>query len=226
MYWLPFLIHSFNTWFIYLFFFQIPVYLSLPLIQFRWTEDLDELRQQRVRLLGDCLVSAGFLSYEGAFNWDMRNEMVYQTWAQDIMQRGIPLSQPFKVESLLTDEVEISRWVAPECHFWTCLWQYKRKKDLKCHMKRMTCYNAKKTCSYVDVFFCTKCWQWVCECVLSRSTGGALRDCLPMSCQCRMESSQPEEVALLCVLIPNSRHSTGLKRRKKPINSRYEKLNV
>lgn len=70
---------------------------------------MDDLRKQRVRLLGDCLVSAGFLSYEGAFNWDLRNEMVYQTWAQDIMQRGIPLSQPFKVESLLTDEVEISK---------------------------------------------------------------------------------------------------------------------
>uniref|UniRef100_A0A3Q3B280 Dynein axonemal heavy chain 10 n=1 Tax=Kryptolebias marmoratus TaxID=37003 RepID=A0A3Q3B280_KRYMA len=73
-----------------------------------WTKDLDELRQQRVRLLGDCLVSAAFLSYEGAFNWDFRDEMVYQTWVQDIMERGIPLSQPFKVESLLTEEVEIS----------------------------------------------------------------------------------------------------------------------
>lgn len=118
-------------WFIfkYLIFFQI--YLSLSLFQFRWTEDLDDLRQQRVRLLGDCLVSAGFLSYEGAFNWDFRNEMVYQTWALDIMQRGIPLSQPFKVESLLTDEVEISKWVALECHFWTFLWQYKTQQEFE-----------------------------------------------------------------------------------------------
>ncbi|MBN3296580.1 DYH10 protein, partial [Amia calva] len=54
----------------------------------RWTNDLEELKQRRVRLLGDCLVCAAFLSYEGAFSWDF----------------------PFRIEGLLTDEVEISRW--------------------------------------------------------------------------------------------------------------------
>ncbi|XP_061673976.1 dynein axonemal heavy chain 10-like [Syngnathoides biaculeatus] len=76
----------------------------------RWTHDLEELKQRRVRLLGDCLLSAAFLSYEGAFSWDFRNEMVYQTWVEDVQERSIPLSQPFKVDNLLTDEVEISRW--------------------------------------------------------------------------------------------------------------------
>uniref|UniRef100_UPI0037E7F8F2 dynein axonemal heavy chain 10 n=1 Tax=Semicossyphus pulcher TaxID=241346 RepID=UPI0037E7F8F2 len=76
----------------------------------RWTQDLEELKQRRVRLLGDCLISAAFLSYEGAFSWDFRNEMVYQVWVKDVQERGIPSSQPFKIENLLTDEVEISRW--------------------------------------------------------------------------------------------------------------------
>ncbi|KAM6964967.1 dynein axonemal heavy chain 10 [Aplochiton taeniatus] len=76
----------------------------------RWTNDLEELKQRRVRLLGDCLVCAAFLSYEGAFSWDFRNDMVYGVWEKDVLARGIPLSQPFRVESLLTDEVEISRW--------------------------------------------------------------------------------------------------------------------
>nr|XP_015221526.1 PREDICTED: dynein heavy chain 10, axonemal [Lepisosteus oculatus] len=76
----------------------------------RWTNDLEELKQKRVRLLGDCLICAAFLSYEGAFSWDFRKEMVYEKWQQDVLQRGIPVSQPFRVESLLTDEVEISRW--------------------------------------------------------------------------------------------------------------------
>uniref|UniRef100_A0A3Q3E463 Dynein axonemal heavy chain 10 n=1 Tax=Labrus bergylta TaxID=56723 RepID=A0A3Q3E463_9LABR len=65
---------------------------------------------RRVRLLGDCLISAAFLSYEGAFSWDFRNEMVYEVWVKDVQERGIPLSQPFRIESLLTDEVEISKW--------------------------------------------------------------------------------------------------------------------
>ncbi|KAK3539191.1 hypothetical protein QTP86_029601 [Hemibagrus guttatus] len=76
----------------------------------RWMEDLEELKKRRVRLLGDCLICAAFLSYEGAFSWDFRNEMVYEVWQKDVMDRGIPLSQPFCIESLLTDEVEISRW--------------------------------------------------------------------------------------------------------------------
>lgn len=77
--------------------------------QLRWTNDLEGLKRRRVRLLGDCLLAAAFLSYEGAFSWDFRNEMVYQMWVKDVQERGIPLSQPFKVENLLTDEVEISR---------------------------------------------------------------------------------------------------------------------
>ncbi|KAG7265791.1 LOW QUALITY PROTEIN: hypothetical protein CRUP_036669 [Coryphaenoides rupestris] len=79
----------------------------------RWSLDLVELKQRRVRLLGDCLIGAAFLSYEGAFSWDFRNEMVYQVWEKDVRERGIPLSQPFRVEVLLTDEVEISRRPAP-----------------------------------------------------------------------------------------------------------------
>lgn len=75
-----------------------------------WTEDLEELKKRRVRLLGDCLICAAFLSYEGAFSWDFRDEMVYKVWQEDVMERGIPLSQPFRIESLLTDEVEISRY--------------------------------------------------------------------------------------------------------------------
>lgn len=67
---------------------------------------------RRVRLLGDCLLCAAFLSYEGAFTWEFRNEMVNQVWQQDITAREIPLSVPFRLESLLTDDVEISRCVS------------------------------------------------------------------------------------------------------------------
>ncbi|KAK1328247.1 hypothetical protein QTO34_011819 [Cnephaeus nilssonii] len=76
----------------------------------RWLRDLDELMHRRVRLLGDCLLCAAFLSYEGAFTWEFRNEMVNQVWQRDITERKIPLSFPFRLESLLTDDVEISRW--------------------------------------------------------------------------------------------------------------------
>lgn len=37
--------------------------------------------------------------------------MVYKMWQEDIISREIPLSQPFRLESLLTNEVEVSRYV-------------------------------------------------------------------------------------------------------------------
>ncbi|XP_069353306.1 dynein axonemal heavy chain 10 isoform X2 [Eulemur rufifrons] len=76
----------------------------------RWLHDLDELLHRRVKLLGDCVLCAAFLSYQGAFTWEFRREMVNGIWQRDILERDIPLSQPFRLESLLTDDVEISRW--------------------------------------------------------------------------------------------------------------------
>uniref|UniRef100_A0A8C3JB17 Dynein axonemal heavy chain 10 n=1 Tax=Calidris pygmaea TaxID=425635 RepID=A0A8C3JB17_9CHAR len=78
----------------------------------RWTKELEDYEIRKVKLLGDCLLCAAFLSYEGAFNWEFRNEMIYQVWQEDILSREIPLSQPFSLESLLTNEVEVSRWVS------------------------------------------------------------------------------------------------------------------
>ncbi|XP_041266334.1 dynein heavy chain 10, axonemal [Onychostruthus taczanowskii] len=78
----------------------------------RWTEEFKELEIRKVKLLGDCLLAAAFLCYVGAFSWEFRHEMLYQVWQEDIFSREIPVSQPFKLESLLTDEVEVSRWVS------------------------------------------------------------------------------------------------------------------
>ncbi len=77
----------------------------------RWTNELEELKQQRVKLLGDCLISSGFLSYVGAFSWEFRADMVYDVWHKDVIERNIPLSEPYKLESILTNDVEISRYV-------------------------------------------------------------------------------------------------------------------
>ena len=76
----------------------------------RWREDLEQLRGQRVRLLGDCMLASSFLSYEGAFSWDFRDEMMFGIFQKDILERSIPLSQPFKLEQLLTNDVEISKY--------------------------------------------------------------------------------------------------------------------
>ncbi len=78
----------------------------------RWKMDLEDLKQQRIRLLGDCLLSAAFLSYLGAFSWEFRHSMLVDDWQEDVKTKGIPLSQPFKLENMLTNDVEISKWTS------------------------------------------------------------------------------------------------------------------
>ena len=78
---------------------------------FRWNSDLEELKKKRVRLLGDCLVCSAFLSYVGAFSWEFRKELVYEDWVNDLKTREVPLSDPYRIEDLLTNDVEISKYV-------------------------------------------------------------------------------------------------------------------
>ena len=48
--------------------------------QKRWTIDLEGLGTDKIKLVGDCLSGSAFLSYCGAFNFDLRKKMVYDHW--------------------------------------------------------------------------------------------------------------------------------------------------
>lgn len=76
----------------------------------RWSNDLLELKAKRIKLLGDSLICAAFLAYVGAFTWEFRRELVFETWYKDLTEKEVPISQPFKLEELLTSDVEISKW--------------------------------------------------------------------------------------------------------------------
>jgi dynein heavy chain len=78
----------------------------------RWGKDLVALKEQRVQLLGDCLLVSGFISYTGAFNWEFRNELIYKRWLTDLTQKDVPLSNNFKVEKILVTDVELSKWAS------------------------------------------------------------------------------------------------------------------
>ena len=36
--------------------------------------------------------------------------MVYQEWQADLLERGLPLTQPFRLEELLASDVQITQW--------------------------------------------------------------------------------------------------------------------
>lgn len=52
-----------------------------------------------------------FLSYVGVFSWEFRNDMVYMDWVEDLYKREVLLSELFKLEELLINEVEVSKYV-------------------------------------------------------------------------------------------------------------------
>ena len=86
----------------------------INLLFFRWNKDLEGLKEQRVRLLGDCLLGSAFLSYVGAFSWEYRSDLLNKEWFADLKGKEVPLSDPFKLEDLLTNEVEISKYAQPK----------------------------------------------------------------------------------------------------------------
>ena len=80
--------------------------------QKRWTNDMKTFEEDKLRLVGDCLIGCAFLSYCGAFNYEFRNQMVYTDWFNGVKERGIPHKEDFRLEQLLTDDVEIAKWAS------------------------------------------------------------------------------------------------------------------
>ena len=80
--------------------------------QARWKKELARLAESEHNLVGDCLLSSAFLSYLGAFTSDFRNHLIYDIWLKDIEERGLPVGVPFRVNDLLTNEVEVSQWAS------------------------------------------------------------------------------------------------------------------
>ena len=78
----------------------------------RWTSEMAELDSSREKLIGDCLLAGSFLSYLGAFNYEYRASLVYELWQDDIKEKSLPCSQPFRLEDILTSEVETTQWAS------------------------------------------------------------------------------------------------------------------
>ena len=71
-----------------------------------------DLDAKKERLVGDCLLTSSFLSYTGAFTFEYRQEMVYGMWMQDVLERTVPMTQPYRLETLLTTDIETTTWAS------------------------------------------------------------------------------------------------------------------
>lgn len=80
--------------------------------QVRWSADMEKFKIDKVKLVGDCLTASSFLSYSGPFNFVLRQKMIFEHWKKDLQAKEIPNSEIFKLETFLTNEVEVSRWAS------------------------------------------------------------------------------------------------------------------
>uniref|UniRef100_A0A3Q1B6V2 Dynein, axonemal, heavy chain 5 n=1 Tax=Amphiprion ocellaris TaxID=80972 RepID=A0A3Q1B6V2_AMPOC len=75
----------------------------------RWTDSSARFQTQIRRLVGDVLLSSGFLSYAGPFNQEYRH-LLLELWKQDMEDRRIPFSPDLDVIGLLVDSTTVSEW--------------------------------------------------------------------------------------------------------------------
>ncbi|XP_068603948.1 LOW QUALITY PROTEIN: dynein axonemal heavy chain 5 [Brachionichthys hirsutus] len=75
----------------------------------RWTDSSAGFQTQIKHLVGDVLLSAGFLSYAGPFNQEYRS-LLLQQWKKEMEDKGIPFSPDLNVIGLLVDNATVSEW--------------------------------------------------------------------------------------------------------------------
>ena len=70
----------------------------------RWGEEIQKLRNSALTLTGDCMLAAGFVSYVGAFDQELREELWKNQWTPDLVNQNIPMTDGSDPLSMLTDE--------------------------------------------------------------------------------------------------------------------------
>jgi dynein heavy chain len=70
----------------------------------RWGIEIERLRASSLTLIGDCMLSAAFVSYTGAFDGPIRVQLVEEIWKADLAAKMIPITEGVDPLSQLTDE--------------------------------------------------------------------------------------------------------------------------
>lgn len=74
----------------------------------RWQNDLINLEEYKKKILGNCLMNSSFLAYTAPFSYEFRVDMLFNNWFKSIVEYGIPITDPFKIEIELADEVTVA----------------------------------------------------------------------------------------------------------------------
>lgn len=78
----------------------------------RWGEQLKEIDQSIINLVGDVSLCAAFLSYCGPFNQQFRDLLIHQIWMRDIEEKKLPHTKNINnnIIPFLTNDAVIGNW--------------------------------------------------------------------------------------------------------------------
>merc|ERR1719301_114868 len=76
----------------------------------RWTEDSNNFAARRKKLVGDCALSCGFVTYCGPFNSEFRDKLNYDMFLKETHSRGVPASDRVDLVAFLVDQGTIGEW--------------------------------------------------------------------------------------------------------------------
>merc|ERR1719174_3508335 len=76
----------------------------------RWTEDSNNFATRRKKLVGDCALACGFVTYSGPFNSEFRDKLNYDTFLKETHNRGVPASDRVDLVDFLVDQGTIGEW--------------------------------------------------------------------------------------------------------------------
>ncbi|XP_036692664.1 dynein heavy chain 9, axonemal [Balaenoptera musculus] len=78
----------------------------------RWTEAVQNFKQQERKLCGDILLTAAFISYLGFFTKKYRRSLMDRTWRPYLSQLQVPIPVTPNLDPLrmLTDDADVAAW--------------------------------------------------------------------------------------------------------------------
>ena len=78
----------------------------------RWGVEIERLKSNALTLVGDCMLAAGFVSYVGAFDKELREDLWKNKWSADLKNRNIPMTEASDPLQVLSDEGKNSKMVS------------------------------------------------------------------------------------------------------------------
>ncbi|CAF4829118.1 unnamed protein product [Rotaria sp. Silwood1] len=78
----------------------------------RWKNELYSMKQYENELIGNCLLSSAFLAYCSPFSYEIRQELLYNQWKNNLNDKNILLTKNFHIQNFLSSNIEISEWIS------------------------------------------------------------------------------------------------------------------